>query len=1248
MDKRLPRRRALLVLITLLFSLCGFAQLPSFTLGVVPAAQTCLGNGSLAFTVSGTVPGASVDYAVYLLPNTTTPLTVVTTATVGGLVAGNYLVVATQSLAGESNTATQNITIGNAVVPLAYNIQATPARCGNDGVMVVNVTSGTAVSYEIMNGPVIIPQQGSNTFNNLQPGIYQVRVHDNCGEAVVLTYQLGQVSTGLSIGPATFPDTALPSCTTITVSNTVTISSAGLQVFYPVSYQITVFPPTGPSVVVSGTVASGPQSSFTVGAELPLYSGQYTYNIRITNACGNVYNRNSNLINRPLMLSVDQDVANCGNHTFTLNPLNYVAPYTVTFTAAPAGFNPVAFNASHPVFNSDEVLYGTTDTNPVPEGNYVVQIVDACGRTATRAFEVADPQLEPDIITQVTGCNPFGSVSIVVPTAEVVSVVIITAPSAYTETLPDDVSEHISNGEFFMDNLPLGSYTVVITDSCGNVFNESFGIVPEAAPLSITQNPGCETGYGSIRITAAADITHVEITAAPVSYNQTLPHNVSINIAPNGRFYMNSLPEGVYTFKVTDQCGAIISQQVIVEGYHIQTNNITLTPACGAFALNLLHISNGNNLQSFWLQKFNETEGVWEHPITGANYTANATPNTSTAYLLNNNSNNPNINATGHFRILKLAYIFSNGTVSNFRCLDEIYEFDFEGGPAITDAYSFPCAGGLTEVIIVAEGVPPLTYSITAKNNQPFVVNNGTSNLFSGLEPATYNFRVTDMCGNIRNIQFDINALDPIAIEAQGFCEGEAGMLSVEEFSFLNYEWWKAGSPGVILSTNGVLTFPAFNSAAEAGTYFVSITSDVVGSCVNQLLQYEVLPNVFPNAGDDFSASYCNDGLVYNLDDYLSAPHDDGGSWEDLDASGNLTGSQFASAGLTGGVYRFLYKVTGMCGLEDEAVISIELKDKPQAPVSAPPAAVCEGNAIQLSVVSVANAVYQWAGPGNFSSSEQNPVLPSAALSQAGNYSVTIMVNGCVSPPSNVEVVVNPLPQFTLSGNELLCAGQSTTLSVIPVNFTTASYTWYRDDIEIEGASGNILQTDIPANYKVEAGLNGCFAEAEINVMANTNVFTVELDAGCRDLDYIISVVNLSEIPGATFLWSGPDGYSHTGPEADITNRTPGEYSVIVTNGDGCGEDASITVYNTTCFIPKGISPNNDGLNDSLDLSNLDVKHIKIFNRYGLEVYEKDAYLNEWRGQSHRGDLPTGTYYYVITLSAGKRVTGWVYLQREI
>ncbi|WP_289046779.1 gliding motility-associated C-terminal domain-containing protein, partial [uncultured Olleya sp.] len=82
-----------------------------------------------------------------------------------------------------------------------------------------------------------------------------------------------------------------------------------------------------------------------------------------------------------------------------------------------------------------------------------------------------------------------------------------------------------------------------------------------------------------------------------------------------------------------------------------------------------------------------------------------------------------------------------------------------------------------------------------------------------------------------------------------------------------------------------------------------------------------------------------------------------------------------------------------------------------------------------------------------------------------------------------------------------------------------------------------------------------------------------------------------------------------------------------------------------TCIIPQGISPNNDGYNDTFDLSSFDVQSLEIFNRNGRKVYSKTNYTNQWEGQSDSGDiLPVGTYYYVMKYQGTKTKAAWVYL----
>jgi gliding motility-associated-like protein len=106
---------------------------------------------------------------------------------------------------------------------------------------------------------------------------------------------------------------------------------------------------------------------------------------------------------------------------------------------------------------------------------------------------------------------------------------------------------------------------------------------------------------------------------------------------------------------------------------------------------------------------------------------------------------------------------------------------------------------------------------------------------------------------------------------------------------------------------------------------------------------------------------------------------------------------------------------------------------------------------------------------------------------------------------------------------------------------------------------------------------------------------------------------------------------------------------VRVENTLGCAEIYKVEIRSGDCTIPRGISPNNDGLNDSFDLSAFNVKQLSIYNRYGQQVYSQSNYTRDWHGQADNdNELPTGTYYYFLEQGSGEQKTGWVYINREI
>ncbi|KAA5534236.1 T9SS type B sorting domain-containing protein [Paenimyroides baculatum] len=97
-----------------------------------------------------------------------------------------------------------------------------------------------------------------------------------------------------------------------------------------------------------------------------------------------------------------------------------------------------------------------------------------------------------------------------------------------------------------------------------------------------------------------------------------------------------------------------------------------------------------------------------------------------------------------------------------------------------------------------------------------------------------------------------------------------------------------------------------------------------------------------------------------------------------------------------------------------------------------------------------------------------------------------------------------------------------------------------------------------------------------------------------------------------------------------------------------CTYETQFTVYNNDCLVPRGISPNGDGLNDSWDLTPQVVSKLSIYNRLGSLVYSYgEGYTNQWHGQATNGSvLPSGTYFYSFESLNGIK-TGWVEVMYE-
>ena len=92
-----------------------------------------------------------------------------------------------------------------------------------------------------------------------------------------------------------------------------------------------------------------------------------------------------------------------------------------------------------------------------------------------------------------------------------------------------------------------------------------------------------------------------------------------------------------------------------------------------------------------------------------------------------------------------------------------------------------------------------------------------------------------------------------------------------------------------------------------------------------------------------------------------------------------------------------------------------------------------------------------------------------------------------------------------------------------------------------------------------------------------------------------------------------------------------------------------------TLQITNIITPNDDGINDVLDLKSLgDFKNFtgSIFDRYGVEMFRFSKELPVWNGTVGGKRLPTATYWYKFNFEYPKSKvqmnwSGWIMLKNR-
>lgn len=806
-------RKCTVLLLFIILAPSLYAQ--DFTVTAVPTNEVCDGTGTITLSTENTTPGAVVNYIVsYLGPNgTSTPVVVHNSinTTVPNQQDGVYSIQATQYTNSSLSTpigapATTSATIGNDYEPVVFSLSSKPILCGNDGSITVEVTSGTPLTYTISpaTGTPLPQPQTSNTFTGLSHNtVYTVVVTDVCGEGNPQSLTIFEAIPQLQISMAMFPDIELPACDKLTIKNDV-ISTNGVPITYPLQAKFTVTHFDGTINVYDVSIDAGLPLSGSASTIIDYhYDEPCSYKVEVTDTCGNTIESPTLLINPLLSINGETLITKCNGRNIKYTPAKYVGPFTLEFVNPPAGFNPADFNSQYPgpyTIADVPILFGDED-NQLPIGDYQVIVHDACNRTPDAISSIVTieiPEVEITAIPYAATCQGDGRVEAFIPGLPIGEALITSGPNEYSTVYDVDVSAGIINQQpggnrekVWVYDLPPGEYTIFLRDTCGTPYPPAiFTIKPyQGDKASILARPDCEEGYGTIQVSGSG-FTHIEIIAAPTAFSDEfpLPYNATSHInSLDSYLYMDHMPPGQYKFKAANDCDDDIEMPpgfATIPAYKITTDEYELIPHCGSFDLFFNHVSTGTAFVSFSLQKWDPVAEMWSHPNTGTLY-IDGDPIVNNGgdvlehnglKLINNTINYNLIYPTGTYRIVKQYTTFGDGADGEKQklCTQTLYEFEYYSELEITGAVNLDCMGNSGNIQIIVFGVPPFEYSVVS----PFYMDNGQSNVFTGLDSGSYVIRVTDDCGYIRERTINIADLpslisvpEPEELTAMAVCD---------------------------------------------------------------------------------------------------------------------------------------------------------------------------------------------------------------------------------------------------------------------------------------------------------------------------------------------------------------------------------------------------------------------------------------------------------------------------------------------
>ncbi|HLP12320.1 MAG TPA: nidogen-like domain-containing protein [Flavobacteriales bacterium] len=449
-------------------------------------------------------------------------------------------------------------------------------------------------------------------------------------------------------------------------------------------------------------------------------------------------------------------------------------------------------------------------------------------------------------------------------------------------------------------------------------------------------------------------------------------------------------------------------------------------------------------------------------------------------------------------------------------------------------------------------------------------------------------------------------------------CSGETLTLTVAGIT---------GGGSILWSTGATTT----SISVTSGTSY-SVTVDNSG-CIDT----DNIPVIFSNPAVNITgpSSVCSPGTI-NLVATATLPGSYSWSNGDLDSIANAA---------TTGSYTVTFTDQYGCTATDMQAVTIITT--PNITITTSDSVVCVGDVITLTVSGVT-------GGGAITWTPGGATTSSITVTSGTSASVSVNNSGCIDSDF-IPLVFNANPVVNITGLTSTCAN-------VPISITA----------NITSGSGSILWSTGDATASITPTSTGTYS------------VTVTDGNGCEGTD--AQLITIYPVPVASFTFAPPSPYSPpsipvdidysststissgsivgyqwnindtaAGNTSDITH-TYNHYglnnvTLVVVSDHGCVDSIS-QPYEVApvLLIPNIFTPSSSpGYNDMFEVQSLwyfSPATLKVFDRWGVLVFQSDNYQNTWDGTKDGNPVAEGVYYYELILNDGRVFPGYVHVAR--